>query len=133
MQLVILYLSTAVVFLGLDAVMLTRVLRPMFETRLGAALLEDLRIVPAALFYLAYVAGVVWFVSWGALKDGSVMQAFGNGALIGALAYGTYEFTNYATLKAWHWQMVATDVTWGALLTGVSAAVGVAVTRAVMG
>lgn len=133
MQLVILYFSTAIVFLGLDAVMLTRVLRPMFESRLGAALLDDLRMVPAALFYLAYVGGVIWFVSWGALREGSVMQAFGNGALIGALAYGTYEFTNYATLRDWHWQMVATDVTWGAVLTGLSAAAGVAITRALAG
>jgi len=46
------------------------------------------------------------------------------------LAYGTYEFTNLATLRDWHWQMVAVDVTWGAVLTGVSAFAGVIAARA---
>ena len=31
------------------------------------------------------------------------------------MAYGTYEFTNLATLKGWHWQMVVVDVSWGAV------------------
>ena len=50
-------------------------------------------------------------------------------ALIGAMGYGTYEFTNLSTLKDWTWRMVATDFTWGTLLTGTSATVGVAVAR----
>jgi uncharacterized membrane protein len=45
------------------------------------------------------------------------------------LGYGTYEFTNLATLKDWTPQMVATDFSWGVVLTGVSATVGVWVTR----
>ncbi|HAL75101.1 MAG TPA: DUF2177 domain-containing protein, partial [Rhodobacteraceae bacterium] len=34
-----------------------------------------------------------------------------------------------ATLKGWTAQMVMVDVIWGAVLTGTSAAVGVAVTK----
>ena len=130
MHLITLYLSTAIVFLGLDAVMLKNVMRPLFETRINHLLLDDLRIVPAALFYLAYVAGVVWFVSLPALREGSVTQALFNGAIIGAMAYGTYEFTNYATLRDWAPKMVAVDLIWGTVLTGGSAAMGVWITRA---
>jgi uncharacterized membrane protein len=50
---------------------------------------------------------------------------------LGALAYGTYEFTNIATLEGWSWKMLATDLIWGTLLTGTSAAAGLAITRAV--
>ena len=129
-QLVILYVSTAAVFLILDAIMLTRVLKPLFETHLGDLLAEPIRIGPAAVFYLFYVGGLLYFVSLPALRDAAPMAALIGGAILGAMAYGTYEFTNYATLRDWHWHMVAVDLTWGAVLTGVSAWAGVMITRA---
>ncbi|MBW6507350.1 MAG: DUF2177 family protein [Rhodobacteraceae bacterium] len=125
-----LYATTALIFLALDAVMLTRVMRPLFEQHIGSLLAADLRLVPAALFYLGYVAGLVWLVSLPALRAGAPLQALIGGAVLGALAYGTYEFTNYATLAAWRPSMVATDLIWGTVLTGFSAWAGVAITRA---
>lgn len=126
---ILLYISTAIVFLALDVVMLKKVMYPLFSANIGPMMLEDLRMGPAAVFYLFYVVGVVWFVSIPALNVGSIAQAFFAGAVLGALAYGTYEFTNFATLKGWTAQMVVVDVIWGAVLTGTSAAVGVAVTK----
>jgi len=126
---VLLYIVTASVFLALDVVMLKKVMYPLFSSNIGPMMLEDLRMGPAAVFYLFYVVGVVWFVSIPALNVGSIAQAFFAGAVLGALAYGTYEFTNFATLKGWTAQMVMVDVIWGAVLTGTSAAVGVAVTK----
>ena len=126
---ILLYISTAIVFLALDVVMLKKVMYPLFSANIGPMMLEDLRMGPAAVFYLFYVVGVVWFVSIPALNVGSIAQAFFAGAVLGALAYGTYEFTNFATLKGWTAQMVMVDVIWGAGLTGTSAAVGVAVTK----
>ena len=126
---VLLYIGTAFVFLALDVVMLKKVMYPLFSSNIGPMMLEDLRMGPAAVFYLFYVVGVVWFVSIPALNVGSIAQAFFTGAVLGALAYGTYESTNFATLKGWTAQMVTVDVIWGAVLTGTSAAVGVAVTK----
>lgn len=130
MQIVALYLSTATIFLLLDAVMLKTVMKPLFEQHIGDWLLEDLRIGPAILFYLFYVGGILWFVSMPALRSGVPMNALIGGAILGAMAYGTYEFTNYATLRDWSVQMVVVDVTWGAVLTAVSAWAGVTLTRA---
>ena len=110
--------------------MLNKVMKPLFETHLGDWLQLPIRIVPAAIFYLFYVGGVVWLVSWPALKNGTPVSALVSGAVIGALAYGTYEFTNYATLRLWSPQMVATDVIWGTVLTGFSAWAGVMIIRA---
>ena len=124
---VLLYIVTAIVFLALDVVMLKKVMYPLFSSNIGPMMLEVLRMGPAAVFYLFYVVGVVWFVSIPALNVGSIAQAFFAGAVLGALAYGTYEFTNFATLKGWTAQMVMVDVIWGAVLTGTSAAGGVAV------
>lgn len=129
-QTLVLYAVTAVVFLGLDAVMLSRVMRPLFEQHIGPLLLDSPRLGPAALFYLAYVGGVLFFVSLPALRADAPLQALLAGALLGAMAYGTYEFTNLATLKDWSWQMVAVDLTWGTVLTGFSAWAGVVAVRA---
>ena len=126
---VLVYIVTASVFLALDVVMLKKVMYPLFSSNIGPMMLEDFRMGPAAVFYLFYVVGVVWFVSIPALNVGSIAQAFFAGAVLGALAYGTYEFTNFATLKGWTAQMVMVDVIWGAVLTGTSAAVGVAATK----
>ncbi len=133
MQILILYVVTAVVFLAVDAVMLTKVMRPLFETHLGDQLRDSPQLVAAALFYLFYVVGVLVFVSLPALRADAPMQALWMGALLGAVAYGTYEFTSFAVMKNWHWQMVLADTTWGAALTGGSALVGVLVTRALTG
>lgn len=127
MQYLTLYAVTAVVFLGLDALGITYIIRPIFERSVGNLLASPLRIVPAAIFYLFYVVGVIWFVSAPALKAGAPLQALVGGLLLGALCYGTYEFTNYATLAQWSPAQVTVDLVWGTLLTGFSAWVGVAI------
>jgi len=130
LHLLLLYLVTAGVFLILDAIMLSTIMKPLFETHVGDLMADQLRLGPAALFYLVYVAGVLWFVSLPALRADAPGTALLTGAALGALAYGTYEFTNLATLRGWSWRMVIVDVTWGAVLTGVSAWAGVMVARA---
>ena len=129
MQFFTLFASTALIFLALDAIMLIFMMSPLFERHIASFLLPDIRFGAAVAFYLVYVVGVLYFVSVPSLAAGSSTYALLNGALLGALAYGTYEFTNYATLKGWSWQMVAADVAWGALLTGFSAWAGVSITR----
>ncbi|WP_425050464.1 DUF2177 family protein [Psychromarinibacter sp. S121] len=129
MTLLILYVTTCVIFLALDAVGLTLMIRPAFERHVGDLL--AFRLAPAAIFYLFYVAVLVWLVTWPAMTgDVPLSRLVLNAALFGAVAYGTYEFTNLATLKPWHWSMVAIDLTWGTLLTTVAAVGGVTVTRA---
>lgn len=130
LNLLLLYLVTAGVFLILDAIMLSTVMKPLFESHIGDLMADQLRLGPAALFYLAYVAGVLWFVSLPALRADAPLTALLTGAALGALAYGTYEFTNLATLRGWSWRMLVVDLTWGAVLTGVSAWAGVMVARA---
>lgn len=131
MQIVTLYVTTAVVFLGLDAVALRFLIAPTFRAQIGDWMLDSPRLGAAAIFYLFYVVGILALVSLPALRDGGVGQALLMGALLGAVAYGTYEFTNYSTLTDWTIRMVLTDWLWGTILTGTSAAVGVWVTRAI--
>ena len=127
MQAAILYLVTAGVFLVLDFIGIRYLIRPVFERHVGDLLADPLRLGPAALFYLAYVAGLLWLVSWPALRAGDPVQALVGGMVLGLLCYGTYEMTNYATLAAWSWEQVIVDGIWGTVLTGFAAWAGVAV------
>lgn len=125
---IVLFLATLGTFLVLDAVMLTLVLQPLFAQHLGDLMAVPPRWAPAGLFYLGYIAGLVWLVGRPGLRDGAPVIV--PAAVVGAMAYGTFEFTNYAILAAWHWSMVAVDVTWGTVLTAVSAWTGVRVAHA---
>ena len=124
-----LYLITAVIFLVVDAVMLSTVMKPLFQRHLGDAMRDSPMLLPAGAFYLAYVAGLVYLISDPAPRDGDPARALIHGAILGAMAYGTYEFTSMAVMKDWSWQMVVTDTIWGAVLTGGSAWAGVVLTR----
>ncbi|MBF9031084.1 DUF2177 family protein [Rhodobacterales bacterium HKCCE3408] len=119
------YAVTAVIFLALDALMLSLVMKPLFTRHLGDTMRDSPLIFPALVFYLAYVAGLVYLVSLDALRDAVPLHAGLNGAILGAMAYGTYEFTSMAIMRHWSWAMVATDTIWGALLTGFAAWAGV--------
>lgn len=126
-----LYVATAAVFLILDAIMLTLVMKPLFSRHIGPLLAEPIRVAPAVLFYLAYVGGLVYLVSLPVIRSGAPILV--PALIIGLMAYGTYEFTSWSIMKDWHWTMVATDTIWGATLTAVSVWAGVAITRMIYG
>ena len=129
MQIITLYVSTATIFLVIDAIMLRLYMAPLFERYIGPMMLENIRLAPAALFYMAYVAGLLYLVSVPALKAGAPILI--PAAVLGFMAYGTFEFTNYAILKGWNLRMVITDVAWGTVLTALSAWGGLAITKAI--
>ena len=78
----------------------------------------------SAAFYLAYAAGIVLLAVEPAIRAGSAGPALLRGAVLGALAYGTYTVTNYAILEAWTPGLLVTDIAWGTFLTAICAACG---------
>ena len=134
MSLILLFLATSLIFLLADAVMLRAVIQPVFARHLGEGLYDGgFRLLPAVLFYLSYMGGVLYFAGWPALKAGLPAQAAVNGAILGLVAYGTYEFTSWAVMRDWHPRMVALDLTWGVAVTALSAWGGVVAVRAILG
>ena len=131
MSLIVLILVTGLIFLVADAVMLPTVVKPLFERHLGNAILDSPRILPAVLFYVLYLAGIIWFAGWPALRDGVPSVALVNGAILGLVAYGTYELVSWTVMRDWHPSMVAVDMAWGTALTAVAAWGGVMAARAV--
>lgn len=115
------YLASLISFLALDAAWLTTMYGRLYKPGLGAMLREQPSIAPAALFYLLYAAGVTLLV---VASASSATRALGAGALFGLVAYGTYNLTNYATLRNWPLTVTAADMLWGAFATALAAAAG---------
>ena len=128
-QSVIAYVATAVVFLALDAVWLTTMADRLYRPALGHLMLQQFAIGPALAFYAIYFTGVVVFAVAPALATGRWQLALGRGALLGLVAYATYDLTNQATLKDWSWHVTLADLVWGTLVTAVSAAAAFGITR----
>ena len=107
------YLAGGVAFGALDALWLRWAGPNLYRPLLGDLLAPAFRAAPAALFYLAYLAAMVWFAVRPGLAQG-VPHAVLNGALLGAICYATYDLTNQATLI---------DIAWGASATALASGV----------
>ena len=115
---------TAIVFFGLDFVWLSTISTSFYRSRIGALLLDQPNLGVAGLFYLVYVAGIVHFAVMPAVNGASWVTALVNGALLGLVAYGTYDMTNLATLKNWSVSVSVVDMIWGVALTATAATCG---------
>ncbi|WP_226501608.1 DUF2177 family protein [Pseudomonas sp. MWU16-30322] len=115
------YGATLVVFLLLDGIWLGVLMAPTYRELLGSLMLEKPLLLPAAVFYCLYVFGCVQFV---VLPAVSLQWAATRGALLGLVAYGTYDLTNWATLRGWSVQVSLMDWAWGAFATAVACTVG---------
>ena len=115
------YMSAALVFFGLDFVWLSRVAIGFYRSQIGETLRDRPNMLAAGLFYLFYIAGIVYFAVLPGLQKDSLAVACLNGALLGLIAYGTYDMTNLATLKNWSLSVSIVDMLWGTVLTALSA------------
>ncbi|WP_376986164.1 DUF2177 family protein [Bosea sp. R86505] len=114
------YFVFLLVFGVIDVIWLSVMAGRLYRPPLGEILLEKIRWAPALLFYFAFPAGLIHFALMPALQAGSAMAAFVNGGLLGLLAYGTYDLTNYATLRPWTLKITIADLIYGTVVAGIS-------------
>jgi uncharacterized membrane protein len=114
-------LTVSVVMLALDAVWLT--MRAAASGAMIAALQGSpltIRWSAGALCYIVMILGLWWF----AVRPAADWQAAaGSGAALGALVYGVYDLTNYATLKRFPLSYALADWAWGTFLFATVAAI----------
>ncbi len=94
----------------------------LYRPALGVLLAPTFRVAPALIFYVLYIAAMVWFAVRPGLEQG-VPFAVLNGALLGGIAYGTYDLTNQATMKVWPMQVTLIDIAWGAAATALASGI----------
>jgi len=126
------YGITVIVFLAIDFVWLAFIARPLYADAIGHLLRDQPLFGAAGLFYAIYVIGIVIFAITPALNNGNWSTALLFGALFGFFAYGTYDATNYATLRDWPLSISMIDTAWGTALTGISALAGFWGTRMIL-
>ncbi len=108
------------VFLALDSLWLTFAAQRLYRPAIGHLMRDGFDLGAAALFYLLYGCGMVYFAIAPARH---MRQALARGACFGLVAYATYDLTNQATLRGWPWRVTLADLAWGAFVTAASCAV----------
>jgi len=131
MQLLAAYATSLIVFALIDAAWLSTMASVLYRPALGDILLPSLRLAPAAVFYATFPAGILVFAVMPALKSGTIGTALVYALLFGAIAYGTYDLTNYATLRNWNLQITVIDILYGAVASAIAAAAATLAARAV--
>ncbi len=118
MNTLITYGIATVAFFAIDMVWLGLIAKNFYRNKLAHVLSPDVVWPAAIVFYLLYIAGIVYFAINPALKEASWQMALINGALLGGLCYATYDLTNMATIAKWPIEIVVVDILWGMFLTG---------------
>jgi uncharacterized membrane protein len=121
MTYLIAYVTVLLVFGAIDATWLSTMGPMIYKPALGDILAPSLRVGPAIAFYAMYPVGVVVFAALPALRTQTPIIGAALAALFGALAYGTYDLTNYATLRNWNLQITLLDIVYGAFASGIAA------------
>lgn len=124
-----LYLLTFAAFLAIDGVWLGLVAKNLYRKYLGFLMTPNTVWLAALLFYLLYVVGVLVFAVVPGLRAGSLGRTALLGALLGLIAYATYDLTNLATVKGWPLIITVIDLVWGTVLTAAVAAIGFLIGR----
>ncbi|NTE85288.1 DUF2177 family protein [Agrobacterium rubi] len=124
MEYLIAYVGTAIVFFGFDFLWLSKLAIGFYKREIGGLMLAKPNFAAAGIFYLFYIAGIVYFAVMPALSGDGWQSALVSGAILGFIGYGTYDMTNLSTLKGWSWKVCVVDIIWGTVLTGVAAVGG---------
>lgn len=121
MRYLLAYVGSGVIMGVLDAIWLTRMAPRIYQPAIGELLAPRPNMGAAIAFYLIYVFGIVALAVLPALREGSMLRAATLGAIVGLVAYATYDLTNQATLRVWPLHLTLIDIAWGVFLTTAAA------------
>ncbi len=116
LEFLILYGIAFVTFFVVDLVWLGLVAKPFYDQHLGHLLRKPVNWTAAIIFYLLFIAGLVFFAVMPATEAASLPMALLYGAGFGFITYATYDLTNLATLKDWPLKVTIVDLAWGTTL-----------------
>jgi uncharacterized membrane protein len=124
MKYILLYVLNFLVFLAIDAVWLLFIAKNLYAKEIGHLMAEKALLLPALIFYLLFVVGVLIFAVIPGYEAQSISKTLMLSALFGLMTYATYDLTNLATLKDWPLKVTIIDIIWGTSLSTVTGLAG---------
>lgn len=109
---------TFLVFLTIDLLWLGVAAKKFYANQMGTLMKDNPNWIAAIIFYLFFVAAMLFFVINPAMAKQSWQYALFAGMFFGLVAYMTYDLTNLATLKNWPLLLTFVDIAWGTVLAG---------------
>jgi len=123
------WLAATIAFLLLDGLWLGVIAKSFYVQQMGELLRPSPSVAPAAGFYLCYAVGLVFL----AVRPGSPELPLGNvalyGAVVGFLAYGTYNMTSLSVIRDWPTTLSFVDLAWGTVLSATVAVIAALAVR----
>ncbi|MEQ1517370.1 MAG: DUF2177 family protein [Usitatibacteraceae bacterium] len=121
---IMVFLATLAAFVALDALWISLVALKVFQGAIGGIMRPVPLIVPAAIFYVIYIAGLIRLAVMPALRERSAKSAATNGAILGLTAYATFDLTNLTIIQGWTPKLAAVDMAWGTAVSAIAAVAG---------
>jgi uncharacterized membrane protein len=125
---IVAYVSGLIVMGILDGAWLSYSIGVLYKPGIGHLMADKPNAVAALLFYLMYGAGVTYLITLPAVSAGWGF-ALTRGAVLGIVAYGTYDFTSLAVMRGWPVNVTVIDTIWGGILTAVTATAATLITQ----
>ena len=117
------YICTIIFMFVIDLIWLSQIAQPLYQTGIGHLMAVEPKLGFAAIFYLVFIFGLLWFALRPNAQTKGLKNTFIAGAMFGFFVYASYDLTNLALLKDWPLKLSIIDITWGTLLSGSCAAV----------
>lgn len=124
MKYLYLYLILLVIFLIIDLIWLNFIAKGLYQKEIGSLLLKNPKLLPAILFYALFIVAIIIIAVIPGIESKSLGKTLLLGAVLGFISYGTYDFTNLATLNNWSVKVTIIDLIWGTSITTVMSYLG---------
>jgi len=106
-----------IIFLIVDMIWLIFIGKKMYQKQLGYLMAPSVNLLPAFLFYIIFVIGLMFFVIYPSIKQNNFLYAILAGGLYGLVTYSTYDLTNFATIRDWPVIITVIDLIWGSFVS----------------
>jgi uncharacterized membrane protein len=124
-----LYVLTVPIFFLIDILWLGVIAKGFYRRKLDFILSPQVNWAAAIIFYLMYIAGILFFAVRPAVSNNAWGQAAVLGGMFGFFTYATYDLTNLATIKNWPLEIVVIDILWGVCLCTLVALLSFAISK----
>ena len=115
------FVSVFISLVSIDALWILVIAKKFYANQIGGMFRTQVIWWPLVIFYLLYSFAIVYFVINSATD---IKTAILRGALLGLVAYMTYDLVNYSTFSGFTLKVMVVDLFWGIFITTVASAVG---------